>query len=175
MSNASHFKNMKKSSFLIPLSLAGIVLIFVVIKAFNHNAFRRTPAETLQMAKGNIHFIGPAAIISIPDEQALIIEIGAEQVLPSFPSGIEIKLIDFNHLLSVETRKLLSENKKKKIIYAQDITIAVKTWTFLTRLGYNDLYIYDPDEKHPTGQIDSVLHGNEEMQYIFKPEKSEAK
>jgi uncharacterized membrane protein YqiK len=159
---------MKKPGFLIPILLIGIVLVLILLHAGNHNVFKRTPEETLQMSKGGLNIIGPDALASMQNGEFMIIEIGMEKVLPSFPSKIQIKSIEFNQLLSKETRTILANNKVKKVLFAENITDAVKSWTFLTRLGYSELYILDPDYKNSMGQKDSILKGNEELHYTLK-------
>jgi hypothetical protein len=165
---------MKKSGLYIPFIMAGIVLILVIVTALTRNDFKRTPAETLQLAKGSKQFIGPAGLSSMPADKIVIIELGVEKVLPSFPSTVEIRSIDYSQLLSKEICKVFADNKKKKIIYAPEVALASKAWTFLTCLGYNELYIFDPDYKTPQGQSDTLPGGNEELHYTFKPEKTEA-
>jgi len=164
----------KKTSFFIPLFLIGIVVILVLIKAFNHNVFKRTPAETLQIANERMHIIGPDVLTSMQTDKVLILEIGVQKVIPSFPSEIEIKSIEFNRLLSKETRKIFAD-KKKKVLFAENVSEAAKVWTLLTSMGYNDLLIYDPDQKKPAGTTDTILNGNEELHYSFKPDYTELK
>ena len=164
---------MKKNDILIPIVLAGIVLIIAIVTAITKEDFKRSPTETLLMVKDSKYLIGTTWISSIPADQLVIIKIGAGKQ-PFLSSAIEVKGIDFNQILSAETKALLSDNKKKKIFFSNNLTDAIKTWTFLTRMGYNELYVFDPDAKNPAGQTDSILHGNEELQYTFKPEKTEA-
>jgi hypothetical protein len=164
---------MKKNSLLVPLLLTAIILVLVIFKALNHSAFKRTPVETLQLAKDSMRCIGSATISKLPAAQLIIIEIGVNKVLPSFPASVEIKSIDFNQLLSAESRSLLSDNKRKKIIYAPSISDASKAWTFLTRMGYNELYILD-DEMRSPGENDSIMPGNEALKYSFKAVKVES-
>lgn len=166
--------NMKKTSFLIPLFLAGIVLILVLIKAFNQNVFKRTPTETLQIANDRMHIIGPDVLNSMQADKVLIIAIGVQKAIPAFPIEIEIKSIEFNRLLSKEASKILA-GSKKKVLFAGNLNETAKAWTLLTSMGYNDMLVYDPDQKKRAGTIDSVPRGNEELQYSFKPENTEAK
>jgi hypothetical protein len=165
---------MKKNGIIVPIVLAGIILILVIVTAVTKKDFKRSPAETLQLANENKHLIGPNAINSMPTEQLVVFKIGVGK-LPAFSSAIEVKEIDFEQLLSTETKALLSDNKKKKILFSANLDEAVKTWIFLTRMGYNELYVYDSDVKNPAGYADSTLNGNEEMHYSFKPEKTETK
>jgi hypothetical protein len=164
---------MKKNDVIIPITLAGIILILVIVSAVTKKDFMRSPAETLQIANENRYLIGPGTLSTIPTAQLVVFKIGVGK-LPTFSYAIEVKEIDFGQLLSTETKALLSDNKKKKILFSLNLDEAVKTWTFLTRMGYNELYVYDADAKNPSSQADSILHGNEEMHYTFKPAKTEA-
>ena len=164
---------MKNKGIIIPVALAGIVLVLVFVTAFTKKDFKRSPAETLQLASGNSNLLGPADISSLSVNQVEIIKIGLGK-LPPFSSEIEVKDLDITNLLSPETKALFSDNKKKKLFFSVNLADAVKAWTFLTRMGYNELYIYDPDYKAQVGQNDTVPHGNEELRYIFKPKKSES-
>jgi len=163
---------MKNKGVLIPITLAGIVLILVLATAITKTDFKRSPAETLQIAKGNSQFLNGAAISAIPTGQVVIFKIGIGKV-PAFASEIEIKDLDISNLMAEETKSLLSENKKKKILFSTNIADAVKAWTFLTRMGYNNLFVFDPEMKNPVGRNDSIPQGNESFQYTFKPEKAE--
>ncbi len=163
---------MKYKGVIVPISLAGIVLILVLVTAITKNDFKRSPAETLQIANGNSHFLGTSAISAIAAGQAVILRIGIGK-MPSFSSEIEMKDLDISKLLAPETKTLLSENKMK-ILFSANISDAVKAWTFLTRMGYNNLFIFDPDMKNPVGRNDSIPQGNEVFLYSFKPEKTEA-
>jgi hypothetical protein len=154
---------------IVPISLAGIVLILVLATAITKNDFKRSPAETLQIAKERSHFIGVIDISAIPPGQAVILKIGIGKV-PAFAPEIETKDLEISGLLPPETKALLSENKKKKILFSTSIADAVKAWTFLTRMGYNNLFIFDPDMKIAGGKNDSSPQGNESFQYTFKPE-----
>ena len=165
---------MKKNGLFIPLLLALIVLFLVIATSIKQNVFKRTPAEVLQLSKRNSHIIDTAAIRSMTSEQMVILELGVEKIMPAFPSNTEIKSLTMDMLLSAEVKSLLSNNKKKKILFSLNLSDAVKAWTFLTRMGYNEVYIFDPDSKTQTVREDSILLGNEGFQYSFKPEKTEA-
>jgi len=164
---------MKNKGIVVPVVLSGIMLILVIATALNQNAFKRTPSQTLQKSKSNRPLMGSAAIASMTAEQFVVVEIGSVELPAIFPSSSEVKSVAFNGILSAENKALFSDNKKKKVLIAVNIADAAKAWTLLTSMGYDEIYVFDPDEKSSPVPNDSVQRGNEELRYSFKPEKQE--
>ena len=164
---------MKNKGIVVPVVLSGIMLILVIATALNQNVFKRTPSQTLQKSKSNRPLMGSAAIASMTAGQFVVVEIGSVELPAIFPSSSEVKSVAFNGLLSAENKALFSDNKKKKVLIAVNIADAAKAWTLLTSMGYDEIYVFDPDEKSSPGQNDSIQRGNEELRYSFKPEKPE--
>jgi len=164
---------MKNKGIVVPIVITGIVLILVIATALNQNVFKRTPSQTLQMSKSNKHLMDSAAAASMTAGQFVVVKIGAVELPSIFPSSVDVKSLGFNSLLSAENKVLFSDNKKKKVLVAVNIADAVKAWTLLTSMGYDEIYVFDPDEKSSPVPNDSVQRGNEELRYSFKPEKQE--
>ena len=160
---------MKNKEIIVPLVLAGIVLILVLATAVTKKDFKRSPAETIKLASLSKHLIGPGDIASLRASETITIKIGSGN-LKAFPSEIETKDLDLGQILSSETKSVL-KNNKKKILFSANLSDAVKAWTFLTRMGYTELYVYDPEMKNSAGKNDTTLQGNETFQYTFKPEQ----
>ena len=163
---------MKNKGIIVPIALAGIVLILILVTAITKKDFKKNPAEILLLSKSNSHIIGTDAISALPADQITVLKIGKGNVSALFSKAKIIELGDSN-LLSSETKAIFADNTKTKILTSTNISDAVKAWTFFTRLGYNNLRIYDPDLKKTESKYDSILQGNEAFQYTFKPEVAE--
>src|SRR5664279_5302753 len=126
---------MKNKGIIVPLLLAGIVLFLVLVTAVTKRDFKRSPAETLKLAKTNAHLIGSSQIARFPAGQVMILKIGVGKI-PVFSPAVETKELDISNIGETGMKALLSDKNKTKVLFALEISDAVKAWTLLTRMGY---------------------------------------
>lgn len=132
-------------------ALLVILLVFVLLQAFNQNLFKRNVSDVLESAESMTVSIATLPSVS---SKYTIVELDNKSGL----FGENSIVIPFNQILEKSNREKLESFEGATYLYSGSIEKAAKSWVILNQLGYDNIYILC-EEENP-----------EVLKYKFRPD-----
>ena len=146
--------------------LVFIILLAVIITGLARKSFKLPAAEALKKTQTTNYFLSGESLQTLMARECLIVQLDSSKI-QSNTNGISIVLVQPSALQSKKNKELLSE-RKKIILFSNDVDKSARTWLWLIQQGYAQVYILEND---------SLSLGsrpiNEQLRYTFKADTSQ--
>ncbi|MDF1546180.1 MAG: rhodanese-like domain-containing protein [Bacteroidales bacterium] len=163
---------LKKGLFLI-IAPVIIILILLIIKSLDKDSFELSAKDVHQISLEQKH------ILSVEDykhkkyskENFVLIDLRSKGEYESehLDGAINIEPVALFKNADIEQNK----SGVYYVFYSENLAKTTKTWTILSQIGYNNIYILDVPGELITEDLfvkDSLPLGNEVLKYKFQPD-----